>query len=223
MSLAPVKKRRTSDVGKARERLLETAERLLAEYGIEGASLRQITAESGQSNNSVIQYHFGDKTGLLREIILRRVAGFEPRRQALLDAAEREGRLRDTRSMLEILFLPIAELVNEQGRHAYAQFIMQFLSSFRYQVGIEHPGWAPNSAATRATQLLPECLPDIAETVLAARINRVGGMFFNALIERDNTVASSRPAEPQAHFLDDLFNMMTAAISVPSRLEHHSS
>ena len=65
----------------AREILLDTAERLLAEHGIDGVSMRQIAAAAGQGNNSVIQYHFGDKAGLLREIILRRVAGFEPRRR----------------------------------------------------------------------------------------------------------------------------------------------
>ena len=127
----------------AREILLDTAERLLGEKGIEGASMRQIAAEAGQGNNSVVQYHFGSKAGLMREIIERRVAGFEPRREALL-AATREN---DLRSLLKVLFLPIAELVDDQGRHAYARFIMQFLSSFRYQAGTEHPGWKPETAA----------------------------------------------------------------------------
>ena len=208
-------KRRQNDAKGARESLLDTAERLLAEYGIDGVSLRQIATEAGQGNNSVVQYHFGDKTGLLREIILRRVAGFEPRRQGLLAAAESEGRLFDTRTLLEILFLPIAEIVDDRGRHIYARFIMQFLSSFQYQVGIEHPGWAPDSAATRAAKLIPDTLPDVPKTAIAGRINRVGGMFFNALIERDNAVASGKTTEPEAMFLDDIFNMMTAAISIP--------
>ena len=77
----------------AREILLDTAERLLAEHGIDGVSMRQIAAAAGQGNNSVIQYHFGDKAGLLREIILRRVAGFEPRRQSLFAGAAERGRL----------------------------------------------------------------------------------------------------------------------------------
>ena len=208
-------KRRAADPRGARERLLDTAERLLGEYGIEGVSLRQIAAEAGQGNNSVIQYHFGDKTGLLREIILRRVAGFEPRRQALLEKAEREGRLDDVRLLLEIMFLPIAEIVDASGRHIYARFIMQFMSSFRYQVGIDHPGWAADSAATRAVKLIPACLPFLDQQALTARINRVGGMFFNALIERDNAAATGRATEPEAVFFDDLFAMMTAAISVP--------
>ena len=200
----------------AREILLDTAERLLAEHGIDGVSMRQIAAAAGQGNNSVIQYHFGDKAGLLREIILRRVAGFEPRRQSLFAGAAERGRLADARTLLEILFLPIAELTDGQGRHVYARFIMQFLSSFRYQTGLDHPGWAPDSAAARAVALIHECMARVDQTVLAARITQVGGMFFNALIERDNAAASGRPVGPEAIFLEDLFTMMTAAITVPS-------
>lgn len=208
-------KPKPADARSAREALLDSAERLLAENGIEGASLRQIAAESGQANNSVVQYHFGDKTGLLREIIQRRVAGFEPRRQAMLNAARDQGHLSDVRTLLEILFLPIAELVDGRGRHVYARFMMQFMSSFRYQVGTEHPGWEPDSAATRAALALAETLPFLGGAELRTRINCVGGMFFNALIERDNA-AGRADLEAENLFLDDLFAMMTAAITIPT-------
>jgi AcrR family transcriptional regulator len=195
----------------AREILLDTAERLLGEKGIEGASMRQIAAEAGQGNNSVVQYHFGSKAGLMQEIIERRVAGFEPRREVLLAAAG-DG---DIQSLLKVLFLPIAELTDDQGRHAYARFIMQFLSSFRYQAGTEHPGWKPESAASRAAILLTERLSFLEAAILHRRISHLGGMFFNALIERDNLAISGQPLVSEAIFLDDLFAMMTAAISAP--------
>lgn len=40
---------RRPDRGGSKQRLLETAERMLAEYGIEGVSLRQIAAETGKA------------------------------------------------------------------------------------------------------------------------------------------------------------------------------
>ena len=42
--------------------LLLAAERLFAEHGLAGVSLRQISIEAGSSNNSAIRYHFGSKT-----------------------------------------------------------------------------------------------------------------------------------------------------------------
>jgi AcrR family transcriptional regulator len=195
----------------AREVLLDTAERLLGEKGIEGASLRQIGAEAGQGNNSVIQYHFGSKAGLMREIIERRVAGFEPRREELLAVAGDN----DMKGLLKVLFLPIAELTDHRGRHAYARFIMHFLTSFRYQAGTEHPGWKPESAASRAALLLAEQLPYLEPADFERRVDHLGGMFFNALIERDNLNAAGQAVCAETLFLDDLFAMMTAAIAAP--------
>ena len=208
--------RRKAERGGPKQHLLETAERMLAEYGIEGVSLRQIAAATGEGNNSVVQYHFGDKAGLIREIINRRVETFEPRRQAMLAEAAAQGRLADTRSLLEILFLPLAEAADGEGLHVYARFMTQFITRFQYQDGIAHPGWAPESAATRAVMLLHERLPFLSLEVLAARINRVGALFLGALAERDHAVARGRDIEPEAAFLDDLFAMMTAAIEVPA-------
>ena len=196
----------------AREVLRDTAERLLGEKGIEGASMRQIAAEAGQGNNSVVQYHFGSKTGLMHEIIERRVAGFEPRREVLLAAAGE----RDIQGLLKVLFLPIAELTDTQGRHVYARFIMHFLSSFRYQAGTDHPGWKPESAASRAALLLAEQLPFMEPADFERRIDHLGGMFFNALIERDNLAAAGKPLCPDTLFFDELFAMMTAAVSIPA-------
>jgi AcrR family transcriptional regulator len=196
--------------------MLDTAERLLGEFGIEGVSLRQIGAATGQGNNSAVQYYFGDKAGLIREIIARRVAGFEPRRRRMLDAAAAEGRLGDVRTLLEIIYMPLAELVDEAGRHTYARFMMQFLTRFQHQPGVSHPGWAPDSAATEAVTLLAACLPHLRGAALARRINRVGGLFFNALIDRDNALAHGAESEPEEAFRSDLLTMMEAAIRCPA-------
>jgi AcrR family transcriptional regulator len=208
-------RKRSNAADGSRERLLETAERLFADHGIDGVSLRQIAAAAGNGNNSVIQYHFGDKAGLMRQIIVRRVARFEPRRRALLANAEAEGRPDDLRPLLEIIFLPLAEATDSDGRPVYVRFIMEFLTRFQYQEGTEHPGWAPDSAAVRAVALLSKRLPFLSGAHLAQRINRAGGLFFNALIERDNARARGRTTEPEKSFMADLFAMMAAAIAAP--------
>ena len=212
-SPAAPSRRRSIAGGSARERLLETAERMLADNGIDAVSLRQIGAATGQGNNSVVQYHFGDRAGLIREIILRRVESFEPRRRSLLALAEASGRLGDIRALLEIIFLPLAEATDAEGRHVYVRFLMQFMTQFRYQAGLEHPGWSSDSAAVRAVALLGERLPSLGPNRLQARIHRIGGMFYCALIDRDNALAQGGPIEPQPGFADDLFDMMAASLA----------
>jgi len=197
----------------ARDRLIETAERLFAEHGVEGVSLRRIAA--GEANNSVIQYHFGGKAGLIREIIRRRVATFEMRRRAMLDAATAEGRLADIPMLLKIVLLPLAEATDADGRHIYARFMVQFLTQFQHQEGMTHPGWGADSAGTRAAELLAKELSFLPVPRLTARLNRLAVFFLSALIERDAAKANGKPVEPEATFFEDLFAMIAAAMQLP--------
>ena len=68
-----------------RDRLLDEAERLFADRGFEATSVRDITAAAG-ANLAAVNYHFGGKDNLYREVFRRRLA--EVREQRL--AAVRE-------------------------------------------------------------------------------------------------------------------------------------
>jgi AcrR family transcriptional regulator len=51
-----------------KEQIVLAAERLFAERGLDGVSLREIGAAVGNANNSAVQYHFGSKDQLVRAI-----------------------------------------------------------------------------------------------------------------------------------------------------------
>jgi len=70
-----------------RLRLLDAAERLFAQRGFEGTSMRAITQAAGTSV-SAANYHFGSKEKLLHETIRRATEPVNDRRLELLDAAE---------------------------------------------------------------------------------------------------------------------------------------
>ncbi len=103
-----------------RELLIDTAERMFAERGIHGVSMREIGLAAGQRNNGVTQYHFGDKSGLVIAIFERRSAEVNARRLVLLEAALAEGR-DSVRDLVEAFVVPLAEQV-EQG-HDYVRFM----------------------------------------------------------------------------------------------------
>jgi AcrR family transcriptional regulator len=56
-----------------RQRLLDTAERLFAERGFAGASVREIT-DAARTNLGAVNYHFQSKQKLYVEVFARRVA-----------------------------------------------------------------------------------------------------------------------------------------------------
>ncbi len=67
-----------------RDQILDTAERLFAEFGIDGVSIRAITAEA-RVNLAAIHYHFGSKEALVREVFVRRIDPLNRERLRLLD------------------------------------------------------------------------------------------------------------------------------------------
>lgn len=74
-----------------RERILDAAEQLFAIKGYEGASTREIVAQTGDTIGSV-NYHFGTKQALLDEVVARRWHLLsESRRKAYQAACDRHG------------------------------------------------------------------------------------------------------------------------------------
>lgn len=103
--------------------LIRAAEQLFAERGSDQVSLRDITAASGATNASAIQYHFGDRRGLLRALLAKHDADIERRRHALLDAYDERGEP-DVRALAAALVQPLAdELGNDDGGLGYLQLL----------------------------------------------------------------------------------------------------
>jgi len=71
---------------RTRERLLDVAERLFARRGYAATSVRQITAEAA-CNLAAINYHFGGKHNLYREVFRRRLASMREARIASIRRA----------------------------------------------------------------------------------------------------------------------------------------
>lgn len=69
-----------------RERILDAAETLFARNGFGATSVRDITAAAGV-NVAAINYHFGGKDSLYREVVLRRLRQLRDARLAAIRAA----------------------------------------------------------------------------------------------------------------------------------------
>lgn len=110
---------RTSDVPDA---LIRAAERLFAEHGSDAVSLREINAEAGATNASAIQYHFGDRRGLIRAVLAKHEPAIEARRHRLLDQYEALPEP-DIRALAEALVEPLAAELAADGGAGYLQLV----------------------------------------------------------------------------------------------------
>lgn len=66
---------------------MDAAERLFAESGLEGTSVREIT-RAAKANLGSVNYHFGTKDGLILAVFSRRLKPINERRLAILDDLE---------------------------------------------------------------------------------------------------------------------------------------
>ncbi|MBW2274776.1 MAG: TetR family transcriptional regulator [Deltaproteobacteria bacterium] len=97
-------------------RLLDAAERLFAERGYEGSSMRAITKAAG-ANVSAANYHFGSKDELIRATLLRRIEPLNQRRLEALEALENAARGApiEVESLVEAYLRPIFEASHSAG------------------------------------------------------------------------------------------------------------
>jgi AcrR family transcriptional regulator len=111
-----------------RDRILRAAETLFAERGINGVSLREVNRGAQQHNTGAVQYHFGDRDGLIRAVVDKHRFDSEPRRHALLEQYEETGE-DDLRALAAALVQPIAAKLNDaDGGRSYLQVAGEFYS-----------------------------------------------------------------------------------------------
>lgn len=116
-------------------KLLTTAERLFAEEGVDAVSIRRISAEAGQRNNSALQYHFESKQGVIEAILERRQAPLNQRRLDLLAALEQQGLDGDVHALVEALVLPFVELLSGPPEASYyVNLVSQLFSQQRHDL-----------------------------------------------------------------------------------------
>jgi AcrR family transcriptional regulator len=94
-----------------KERILDAAERLFAERGFAGTSLRSVTKEAGV-NLAAIHYHFGAKEALLHQVFARRATPVNDERLRRLDELEKGagGRPLELEAILDAFLRPVMHL-----------------------------------------------------------------------------------------------------------------
>lgn len=98
-----------------RTRILDAAEKLFAQHGYDGASLRAITSAAGV-NLAAVNYHFRSKEALLGAVLGRRFRHVNRERLRLLEASESSPkRAPHLEQLVEALFRPAFRLGKDAG------------------------------------------------------------------------------------------------------------
>jgi len=193
------------------DRLIEAAEALYGRHGIEGVSLRQISVSAGTGNNYAVQYHFGGVAGLVRAILTKRIPEIEVRMARLLAEIKADGRLTDTRALVELLFRPLFEHVDSRGDRSHARFVLALLSS---PAGAQYFTGLLNlmPIADHVFGLLNAANPDIPPRFLRERQRLITIMVLTSVFNRHGPYDEE---EFDAALIDNALDMASAALTAP--------
>jgi AcrR family transcriptional regulator len=194
--------------------LMEVAERLFATRGIEAVTLREIQEAAGQSNTSVIRYHFGSRDGLIRALIAYRQSSLATDRKAMLARMRDEGKEADPRAVVWLLVRPLANSI------ANGEMFAPFLARLAEDPRARSDYW-PEHVDDDFTQEQLEDVVDAALQDLPERIRR--GRTFQLYISLINVLAAAARSghgisEAQLHnYVDTWVGMLTAPVSYETR------
>jgi len=204
--------RRRHSTGEAtRELLMVTAERLFAMNGVEGVTLREIQAAAGQSNSSVITYHFGSQAGLVRALLEFRYQKVNARRAELLQEARDRGVAGDPREAVWIIVRPLIESID--AGEMFVPFLARVSANTRTFADYLPPQ-LPDSSLN-VLRAVPGLLPGLPERARAGREVQLYNSVLNLLAELAR--GHQRISEAQLNnYVDGWVGMLTAPFSDPT-------
>jgi AcrR family transcriptional regulator len=201
-----------SDRTDGRQRLLDAAEVLLDEHGIDGTSAAAVIAASGHRNAGAVNYYFGDLDHLIEAVLIHRAEHLDMERHRLLDELEAAGPV-DPRDALLAGLTPLIGLLDHPAGRRYLRLLNQAANHPRFfaRTNIDF-----NASVGRAAMHLMPLVADLAPDRRAHRVQIVLGSILYAFSEQARLIDSptpSRRALSTDEFADDVVSTVTAALA----------
>ena len=151
--------------------LMRAAEQLIAERGMENTSIREIVAAANQKNESALQYHFKNLSGLLDAIRDERSLQVQAlRAEALAELPDNV--TPDLRTLCSLMVTPTFELARNNPE------FRNYIKAFGHQAALSGPSplrtvsqkGAGGESGARLGTLLREALPHLSNDAFRRRM-----------------------------------------------------
>ena len=206
--------KRELNAARTREKLVDAAVELYGNRSIDAVSLREIGVAAGQKNPNVLQYHFGDRDGLLQAIVDKHAFAISDLRESYIERA-RKGEWAPGEAAARCLVMPIIDYVEvEPDGINFVKIVSQIAAV--YQAGA-----APSDAAgirfpknERLVDVFNQALAAVPNREAQRRIYLVVTNTFHSIADIyraadhqpvDSPVASKKPMVEQLILLLDSF------------------
>jgi AcrR family transcriptional regulator len=210
---------------RTRERILDAAERLWGERGVEGVSLREIRIAAGQRNSSALQFHFGGRDGLLLALAERHLPRLAARQERLYADLVAAGRCDDFDGLVEVLVRPQADYLRLGASERAWTKVSAEQAARPELVLADVLGHAPAVALHVGTAIHERLAPRLGTGLAVERIVAVATACLHLCADRARVedaaarvnVGPIRPVLPFDPWRANLLDMAVAAMSAPVR------
>lgn len=204
--------------GATRQRIIVVAERLFAERGVNGVSLREIGVAAGQRNTAAARYHFGSKEGLVDAIFRYRMEPINERRLALIAEFDAAGRGDELDAVIDAYLYPLSEMLGEVGRPSW---YLRFSVQAAYVAGtapteLGRDEWTRGMHLVRTRFLA--AVSDVPPEAREGRWTLTAGYIAHALADRELLAQHGQIGglTPRSVFLAELASTAVALASAPA-------
>lgn len=208
----------TARAERTRARILDAAELLYAERGVDGVSLREIRIASGQRNSSAMQYHFGDADGVLRALTERhmpRLGGLAERWRGELVVT---GTPPGPTTLLEIMVRPWTDYISHgPGERAWIRIAAE-MSARPERMWDDFAQHSPPVLVEVGAALLDELTAPLGDRLALDRLARVNLAALHLCADRARQAdhaTSELLLLPHQEWADDVVAISVAALLAP--------
>jgi AcrR family transcriptional regulator len=203
------------------ERILDAAERLFADHGFEGTSIRDIV-NAAKVNLAAIHYHFRSKEALLEAVLARRITVVNAARLEQLAAAEAAAAPRSpsVEEILRAFIVPTVEFAHRtESGSTFVQLMSRMFTEPRFSL-TNFLGRKFGETISRFSDALVRALPQLPREVVLWRAFFAIGAMHHLLCSPgkvDLLAKGLRGSTSDTDMTEYLVEFSAAGIVAPSR------
>lgn len=210
--------KREQNAARTREKLVDAAVSLYGSRSIDAVSLREIGVAAGQKNPNALQYHFGDRDGLLQAIVDKHAMAISEVRNSYIGRAEK-GEWPAGEAAARCLVMPIIDYVeaNPDG--------INFVKIVSQIAAVYQSGAAPKSEARilfpknePLVRVFEQALSGVPRREAQRRIYLVVTNTFHSIADIYRALeqqASGSPVAARKPMVEQLILLLNSFFSAP--------
>ena len=197
---------------------MRAAEKLIAQSGIENVSIRDIVQEAGQKNESALQYHFGNLTGLISALHAARDEQVQAKRQVYLAKLSESQSPPSLREICEVMVAPAFELARAQPDYR------RYVKAFGHEItladesAVKFVNRKGGQSALATGELLRAALPELDRAAFVRRLDGALRFISASMVHHARQKNAFRGLSGEL-FYHSLIDALTGLLSAPESAE----